>query len=138
MNDKLCILICENFKIEAESMSEILKNEYIEFKYYSMDCINCRRQGQKFYDHLILSGYCKDAIILLPTQNDSGKDENLAGENIFNSCLSLLSGGNLLKYLSSIGYYLTTPGWLRRWKHIIIDVYGFNKENAREFFSEYC
>lgn len=138
MDDKLCILICENFKIEAESMREILKNEYIEFKYYSMDCINCRSQGQKFYDRLILSGDCRDAIILLPTQKDSGKDENLAGENIFNSCLSLLSGGNLLKYLSSMGYYLTTPGWLRRWKHIIIDIYEFNKENAREFFSEYC
>lgn len=138
MDDKLCILICESFKIEAESMRDILKNGDIEFKYHSMDCINCRRQRQKLYDSLIVSGYCRDSVILLPTQKDSGKDENLAGESIFNSCLSLLSGDNLLKYLSSMGYYLTTPGWLRRWKHIIIDIYGFNKENAREFFSEYC
>lgn len=138
MDDKLCILICESFKIEAESMRDILKNRDIEFKYYSMDCINCRRQRQKFYDSLIVSGYCRDSVILLPTQKGSGKDENFAGESIFNSCLSLLSGDNLLKYLSSMGYYLTTPGWLRRWKHIIIDIYGFNKENAREFFSEYC
>lgn len=138
MDDKLCILICESFKIEAESMRDILKNGDIEFKYHSMDCINCRRQRQKLYDSLIVSGYCRDSVILLPTQKDSGKDENLAGESIFNSCLSLLSGDNLLKYLSSMGDYLTTPGWLRRWKHIIIDIYGFNKENAREFFSEYC
>lgn len=138
MDDKLCILICESFKIEAESMRDILKNGDIEFKYHSMDCINCRRQRQKLYDSLIVSGYCRDSVILLPTQKDSGKDENLAGESIFNSCLSLLSGDNLLKYLSSMGDYLTTPGWLRRWKHIIIDIYGFNKENAHEFFSEYC
>lgn len=138
MDDKLCILICECFKVEAESMGEIFKNRDIEFKYYSMDCINCSRQRHKLYDQLIESGYSNDSVILLPTQKDSGKAENLASESIFNSCLSLLSGGELLKYLSSKGYYLTTPGWLKRWKHIIIDIYGFNKENAREFFSEYC
>lgn len=138
MNDKLCILICESFKVEAESMLGILKNGEIEFKYYSMDCINCRSQRQKLYDGLIASGYCSDSVILLPTQKGSGKDENLAGESIFNSCLSLLAGGDLINYLSSMGYYLTTPGWLKRWKHIIMDIYGFNQETAREFFSEYC
>lgn len=138
MNDELCILICESFKAEAESMLGVLKNEEIEFKYYSMDCINCRRQRQKLYDDLIASGYCSDSVILLPTQKGSGKDENLAGESIFKSCLSLLAGGDLINYLSSMGYYLTTPGWLKRWKHIIMDIYGFNQETAREFFSEYC
>jgi signal transduction histidine kinase/ActR/RegA family two-component response regulator len=138
MDDKLCILICECFKIEAESMGEILKNRDIEFKYYSMDCINCRRQRQEIYDRIIASGYSKDSVILLPNQKDSGKEENLIGESIFDSCLSLLSGSELLKYLSSMGCYLTTPGWLKRWKHIIIDTYGFNKENAREFFLECC
>jgi signal transduction histidine kinase/CheY-like chemotaxis protein len=138
MDDKLCILICECFKIEAESMGEILKNRDIEFKYYSMDCINCRRQRQELYDRIISSGYSKDSVILLPNQKDSGKEENLIGESIFDSCLSLLSGSELLKYLSSMGCYLTTPGWLKRWKHIIIDTYGFNKENAREFFLECC
>lgn len=96
MNDKLCILICESFKVEAESMLGILKNGEIEFKYYSMDCINCRSQRQKLYDGLIASGYCSDSVILLPTQKGSGKDENLAGESIFNSCLSLLAGGDLI------------------------------------------
>ncbi|WP_459479034.1 ATP-binding protein [Clostridium saccharoperbutylacetonicum] len=138
MDDKLCILICESFKVEAESVRNILNNEEIEFKYHSMDCINCKNRRQEFYDRIILSGYSRDKIILLPTQNGAGKDEKFTGENTFDSCLSLLSGDNLLKYLSSKGYYLTTPGWLRRWKHIIIDIYGFNKENAREFFSEYC
>lgn len=73
-----------------------------------MDCINCRSQRQKLYDGLIASGYCSDSVILLPTQKGSGKDENLAGESIFNSCLSLLAGGDLINYLSSMGYYLTT------------------------------
>ena len=138
MNDKLCILICESFKAEVESMRGVLKNGEIEFKYYSMDCINCNRQRQKLYDGLIESGYCGDSVILLPTQKGSGKDENLVGESIFNSCLSLLAGGDLINYLSLMGYYLTTPGWLKRWKHIIMDIYGFNQETAREFFSEYC
>ncbi|WP_160687056.1 ATP-binding protein [Clostridium sp. C2-6-12] len=138
MDDKLYILICECFKIEAESIGEILKNKNIEFKYYSMDCINCNCQRQKVYDRLIASGYNRDAVILLPIQKCSGKGENLACESTFNSCISLLSGSELLKYLASKGYYLTTPGWLRRWKHIIIDTYGFNKKNAREFFSEFC
>ncbi|AGF58677.1 signal transduction histidine kinase/CheY-like chemotaxis protein [Clostridium saccharoperbutylacetonicum] len=138
MDDKLCILICESFKIEAESVRNILNNEEIKFKYHSMDCINCKNRRQEFYDRIILSGYSRDEVILLPIQKETGKDETFTGENIFDSCLSLLSGDNLLKYLSSKGYYLTTPGWLRRWKHIIIDIYGFNKENAREFFSEYC
>lgn len=138
MDNKLCILICESFKAEVESMLGVLKNGEIEFKYYSMDCINCNRQRQKLYDGLIASGYCNDSVILLPTQKGYGKDENLAGESIFNSCFSLLAGGDLINYLSSMGYYLTTPGWLKRWKHIIIDIYGFNQENAREFFSEYC
>lgn len=138
MNDKLCILICESFKAEVESMRGVLKNGEIEFKYYSMDCINCNRQRKKLYDGLIESGYCSDSVILLPTQKGSGKDENLVGESIFNSCLSLLAGGDLINYLSSMGYYLTTPGWLKRWKHIIMDIYGFNQETAREFFSEYC
>lgn len=138
MNDKLCILICESFKAEVESTRGALKNEEIEFKYYSMDCINCKRQRQKLYDGLIESAYCSDSVILLPTQKGSGRDENLAGESIFNSCLSLLAGGDLINYLSSMGYYLTTPGWLKRWKHIIMDIYGFNQETAREFFSEYC
>ncbi|NOW07671.1 ATP-binding protein [Clostridium beijerinckii] len=138
MDNKLCILICESFKAEVESMLGVLKNGEIEFKYYSMDCINCNRQRQKLHDGLIASDYCNDSVILLPTQKGSGKDENLAGESIFNSCFSLLAGGDLINYLSSMGYYLTTPGWLKRWKHIIIDIYGFNQENAREFFSEYC
>ncbi|MDG5854972.1 ATP-binding protein [Clostridium beijerinckii] len=138
MNDKLCILICESFKAEVESTRGALKNEEIEFKYYSMDCINCKRQRQKLYDGLIESAYCSDSVILLPTQKGSGRDENLAGESIFNSCLSLLAGGDLINYLYSMGYYLTTPGWLKRWKHIIMDIYGFNQETAREFFSEYC
>lgn len=138
MYEKLCILICECFKNESENMQEILKNEYVEFKYYSMDCVNCTLQRQKLYEHLITSGYSKDSIVLLPNQKESIKDELLINENNFHSCLSLLSGNELIKYLSSTGNYLTTPGWLRRWKHIIIDIYGFNKENAHEFFSEYC
>lgn len=138
MDDKLCIFICECFKSEAESIGEILKNEYIEFKYYSMDCINCSRQRQNMYGRLIESGYNKDNVVLLPTQKESRKDELIPSESNFHSCISLLCGDELIKYLSSIGNYLTTPGWLKRWKHIIIDIYGFNKENAHEFFSDYC
>lgn len=50
----------------------------------------------------------------------------------------IIGWGDLINYLSLMGYYLTTPGWLKRWKHIIMDIYGFNQETAREFFSEYC
>ncbi len=138
MDDKLCILICESFKGEAEIILRNLKNVNIEFKYYPLDCINCRHQREKLYNKLIEAGYKKDAVILLPIHKEFKMDENLDDENVFESCLSILSGDALLKYFSSIGYYLTTPGWLKRWKHIIIDIYGFNKENAHEFFSECC
>jgi signal transduction histidine kinase len=138
MDDKLCILICESFKGEAEIILRNLKNVNIEFKYYPLDCINCRHQREKLYNKLIEAGYKKDAVILLPIHKEFKMGDNLDDENVFESCLSILSGDALLKYFSSIGYYLTTPGWLKRWKHIIIDIYGFNKENAHEFFSECC
>jgi signal transduction histidine kinase len=138
MDDKLCILICENFKNEAESIRNSLEIGKVEFKYYSMDCINCRQRSQKFYDNLISSGYSRDNLILLPCNENVGKDDNPNGKSIFDTCLSLLCGKDLVTYLSSKGCYLITPGWLKKWKHIINDIYGFNKENAGEFFSEFC
>lgn len=54
-----------------------------------------------------------------------------------NSCLNWSVGKELSERYISERCYLVTGGWLKFWRQVIIDAYGFNETISKLFFSEY-
>ncbi|MDK2808776.1 MAG: two-component system, sensor histidine kinase [Clostridiales bacterium] len=137
MDTNLIYVMCSNFKKEVEHIKEEQSDMEVEFRFYPMDCQHCIKQSRALYDRLLSMGYSQTNIRLL----SGGVKEHPSLAETANrayGCLSMLCSEELLEYVITNGGYLTSPGWLSNWKHIVTEVYGFEQAMAREFFSEFC
>lgn len=48
----------------------------------------------------------------------------------------LFLGRDVLEALSRAGTWIVLPGWVARWRSIVIEDWGFDPDSARDFFSE--
>jgi signal transduction histidine kinase len=139
--DRLCILVCESFQREIESLAATSAYPDVEFAAFpdrcthpSLDWADIRLaigQPERFRHICIIGGCCLAKL-------DSPPEDLLHSEiNRLHHCFGLLLGEYALDRYVQEGAYLVTPGWLATWRQRIAE-WGFDQATAREFFGECC
>lgn len=108
MNNKLSIVLCEDYQKEAEYVIEKEGLSDIQITFLSANCMKCKINDKKSYNP----------------------------EEKFKMCYSMLAGETLVNSYNKQGYYILTPGWLVKWKSYVIDLWGFDSSTAKIFFKE--
>ncbi|MBI2851013.1 MAG: PAS domain S-box protein [Chloroflexi bacterium] len=134
MEDKLCLLVCEDLEREARSVIESEGLEHVALVTFPAGCgrlelqamrnllSDCREKYQRVH---LLGGCCL-----------SGSEELEAYRAPkAQTCFHLLQSRDFVDGYLEEGCYLVTPGWLANWRRYI-DGWGFDRETARQFFGE--
>lgn len=139
MDNKLNIILCDNYIKEAQYVivSEGLKD--IVIISHPADCIDCIINNTKKLDDIMLSKQLdKDNTRLFSCsickEKNVGKDKEPCNQSIHSQ--SMLAGETLVKSYIKHGFYILTPGWLMNWKKQVMDEWGFDRLCAKAFFSE--
>ncbi|MBV7273801.1 response regulator [Clostridium sp. PL3] len=130
MEEKLTLIICENFRKEIEYSIKSIGTNKIDIVYYSLDCFECEKNNQKSSREFTYKN--SSNVIMFQCFNK----KNMYNVKTFEDCCSVLLGSTLVESYSVQGSYLITPGLLKKWKHYIIDVFGFDTNTAKGFFKE--
>ncbi len=138
MAQNLCVLICEAFEREANTVIEQEGFDNVSIITYptSMFHIRTRWDGvmQKIEANksrcriMLLGGGC---IVGLEAPPDELK-ENCYYQQL-NKCFDMFINKSLINLYVKQGAYLITPSWVRNWRERM-EEYHFDKEKAEQFF----
>lgn len=142
MKNEICLLICSNYYLELKT---ILKNEDIKgvvIESFYSDCAQCKKNShinleniinkkRNLYSkfHLISSSGCLD-------NEDINKKFPELEISETKLCFNFIINQNIINTYLEKNYYITSPGWLNKWEHYVIDIWKFDRNTAREFFKE--
>ena len=142
MKSKLCIIVCENFIKEAETILQNEQYEDVIFSHYPSTCGMEREKQLKRIEEIYLK-YKDECNKFFIIGGNCLLEEHKIYEIIpqceiykLEQCFYLFTNKDIInKYLNQRAY-LVTSGWLQNWKTHIGHM-GFNKEIATEFFREF-
>ncbi|MFC2107146.1 ATP-binding protein [Bacteroidota bacterium] len=143
MYDNLHFIVCENYLQDVKAVIPDSKKSDIIFHTYPAICdrmhslldnhhkINIR-DYKKDNDNSFIIGCC------CPYDLKDDEEKSWTCKHCIRPkiCFETLLDLPLIEKFIADGYYLITPGWLRKWKFYVIDHWKFNKKTAKEFFSE--
>ncbi|MCP4131424.1 MAG: PAS domain S-box protein [bacterium] len=139
MKNNICIILCENHKIEIDSILPLKELEDIDFFYYPLHCglpsmtwdtFKKIIPGENSYRNMLIFGGNCIANIKLPP-SETGHVLMLKQE----LCSHLLTGREIIDNLIQEGAYIINPGWLKN-RESILNAWGFSKTVAQDFFRE--
>jgi len=142
MTDRFGILVCE---VLRDEVTEALKAEgldAVEVVAFPSDCETPAPRGQAFHRLIRRCDRTFDAVLILggPCLNSLDPEVGRSGSSpvhIGKTCFDLLLPKSLVRSYMREGAYLLTPGWLKTWRRRL-ESWGFDRETARDFFSESC
>ena len=141
MTDKLCFIICENFRKEMFKVIEAEGINDVKVVTFPANCI------RKTIDPDILKKIihtkkkdCSD-IYLFGGFCVSGLDESSfllehCHLHKMDQCYYLFARKEFLEPYFQKGAMVITPGWLVRWQYYIMKEWGFDQPTAQDFFRE--
>lgn len=140
MKHKICLLVCDNYRREAEiaAQSEALPDEEIHVITYDRDCH--RPAGKTSRLDLLLKQLPIDqfSTVLLVSGGCIGAQKKMpSGIQLvqMETCFEMFLPRMTIAELIRKGTYLVSPGWLLFWKRYMQD-WGFDQPTARAFFGE--
>lgn len=140
MKNKLCILVCENFKKELAGIALSEKFDNVATVTFPARCGRPRIEWNEVEQIVRSCGADCSQVHLLGSCCIAGL-EGLPGESEryrfhrLDQCFYLFAGREFIDACIGQGAYLMTPGWLSDWR-LQMDQWGFDQETAREFFAE--
>ncbi|MBI2851488.1 MAG: DUF1638 domain-containing protein [Chloroflexi bacterium] len=140
MENKLCVIVCENFKREAGAVIQSERLDDVILVTFDADCdpfssgsdalvtliADCKEKYGRVY---LVSGCC-----LPDPGSNAGGSETHENQN-FTRCFDCFSSKAFNDWLAGQGAYLMTPGWLENWRRYIRS-WGFDRQTASDFFAE--
>ena len=136
MSTPLCLLVCDYFKEEAERAVEALDG--VTVAVYPADC-DRPRQLRQLEEALARCPEGSAALVIGSTcLSHVTADPAFRGRcdfHLLDHSQALLLGEDRLQPLIDEGAHLVTPGMLRCWRRVA-DGWGFEEEQAREFFAQ--
>lgn len=140
MEKRLCLLVCDRIKKEVDACLALEKWGDVTVGAYAADCAGpsgvkngpretVARWGDD-YDLIYLLGGC---CIARPENPGAELPRYLV--HPVDQCFYLFASKKTVDSYLNKGAYLVTPGWLNHWQQSI-DTWGFDRDNAREFFTE--
>jgi two-component system phosphate regulon sensor histidine kinase PhoR len=139
MDNKLNIILCDNYIKEAQYVIESEGLKDIVIISHPADCMNCISNNTKKLNDIILSRKLdKENTRLFSCsickEKNVEKDKEPCNKSIHSQ--SILAGETLIKSYIKQGFYILTPGWLMNWEKQVLDVWGLDRSCAKAFFSE--
>ena len=133
------IIICEHYSAELEKLALTSLYDDLAIRVFPARC------GKAPIDWLelqkILGDDLKDKTLhvissgCIANLQDSNKKVFQQFNYNLSQCLHAIVNRDLADYYVNQGYYLVTPGWLRRWRDILAD-WGLNRDTAQSFFKD--
>jgi len=133
------IVFCEHYRAELEKLALNTRYDNLEVTFFPARCGMPPTEWTELRDsldddlenktlHIISSG----CIANLPE-----KDQKVFQQYNFrlSQCLHTIVNPELADYYIKQGYYLVTPGWLRRWRDILAG-WGLKQDMAQSFFHD--
>lgn len=144
MTDKLCCGICEHYRAELQAVLATDGFNDIQFLTLPARCghppltpdelaasANALLSGcETLY---LLGGSCLAGIVA----SSALQPQPRIVTNVRKNCFALFVNEAIIEQKIREGNYLTTPGWLARWRDHIDD-WGFDRSTARSFFAEWA
>ena len=129
-NNVTTFYICESFVAELKDVTKEHKNVVINP--YKAKC-----KYQKIDNPLEKYKLEEDAIILggCTIEQDNISSQTFDKEE---SCFHMFAPKTLVQSYMENGAYIITPGWLSHWKKYVKELWGFEQDNAKIFFKEFC
>ena len=124
--------VCWNYIKEVEWVISKEKLNDVDVKSLKPDCI-VRSYNPSETLELAFNDNDETAVNVCPNKRAYSA---INGDMAFVLCQSNLLNKELIDFYVSKKFFIISPGWLTNWKYYIMDVWGFNKETAREFFKE--
>lgn len=134
------LLLCDQFQLEVESLQLPSLYPRVQIGFFPCRCAASSRiqhditpalAGTESYAAVhILGGPCVQI-------SDQSTMHNLRWHRVSHS-IHLVTNPGLVDFWARQGQFLVTPGWLRRWRQIIEDQWGFTHSGAREFFADWA
>ena len=139
MDNKLNIILCNNYIKEAQHVIESEGLKDILIISHPADCMDCVANNPKKLNDIILSRQLgKDNtrffFCSICKEKSAGVDKEPSTQSMQSQ--SMLAGETLIKSYIKQGFYIVTPGWLMNWKKQVVDLWGFDRLQAKAFFSE--
>jgi diguanylate cyclase (GGDEF)-like protein len=139
IEDKLCILTCNIYKDEFNTIIDSGEFNDVEPVFYPHVCLNPVKETEEMTKIL---DKCRSAYRNVIFLNEKCSFINIKGQPSHNlndmksiyHCLELIAGKNLLTYLNEKEkYFVVAPGWLRTWRGHI-EMWKLDREAAHRFF----
>ncbi len=139
---RLCLVVCDFFKCEVESVLTSEGFDDVEVFSYPARCglpplskeeIGSLTASLKETDTTCVLGG-RSCTKALPVSTEEAKGYFL---HRLDQCSYMLAGKSLIDNYLKEGCYLLTPGWLSQWKAHIKEM-GGDRETVRDLFGESC
>lgn len=137
---ELFIVICENYKREIEKVLNSDDFSDVTFKAYTSNCNHSGKAKDNIEELVLNDTNSSSQYIVLGSYCALGLRKRIPPEckiYTYSQCQEFFAPAELLEQYINSGYYIITPGWIENWKDYILD-WGFDKEQAKVFFSEFC
>ncbi len=142
MTDKLCILVCENFRREAAVVIESEGLEDVVVAPFPATCGRPKIRWGDLDDVIRSHGHESSRICLMGGTCIAGLEDPPKGPDHCKTyrtdqCFYMLLNKDIIHNYIEKGAYLLTPGWLAQWREHVAD-WDFDQKTSREFFGEFA
>lgn len=133
------IVFCEHFRAELEKLALNTRYNNLDVSFFPARCgmppiewLELRDSLDDDLENKTLHVISSGCIANLPE-----KDQKVFQQYNYrlSQCLHTVLNPDLADYYVKQGYYLVTPGWLRRWRDILAE-WGLNRDIAQSFFKD--
>lgn len=152
MENRLCIMVCDNLAREAAAVIESERFDDVMLATFPANCghqpmgwntlkadsdalssiseviHDCENDCNHIY---LLGGCCINGLESPPKELERCQIQKME------QCFYLFISENIIDSYLQKGSHLLTPGWLARWRRYV-DEWGFDRQTAREFFGEFA
>jgi len=146
MRDKLCIVTCGNFYREVMHIVESEGYSNVDVRTFPSECVTYQKveysdlenlmnmhKDEYYHFEIICNEGCVNVKGISKITSQMSDHFHITNTDL---CFGLLVNKAILKRYMREGYYILTPGWLKKWRHYIIDVWKFDQVVAKDFFKE--
>lgn len=137
------ILVCEVLRREVEAALAAENLPGVEVTTFPCEC-GAPRPQREISDSIVpaIAGRFDTLLVLACDVGAAGNRQSVAAGTpgnvvVLEGGFSLFLPGATIRHFQTRGAHLVTPGWLDNWQARLA-AWGFDRQSAREFFSESC
>ena len=136
MGDRLSMAVCCNYYQEAAHIIAAEELHEIDIVLFPTHCHTCIYSDLATLDALVQKhrelGIDLQLLLAVEKKRKSDDGPMVKHEN-FRLCHNLLVNPAIIQQRITMGYYILSPGWLKKWKTYIFQDWGFDAEKGRAF-----